>query len=81
MLTTGMLKEGPMAKKKPVAKPGRPPSDEGPRTHVLGIRGREEWKDWLARFADANRSDMVDLIDDALEAYAKTKGFEPPPKR
>jgi hypothetical protein len=32
-------------------------------------------------FADANRSDMVELTDDALEAYAKTKGFELPPKR
>ena len=47
----------------------------------LGIRGREEWKDWLARFADANRGDMVDLIDDSPEAYAKLKGFEPPAKR
>jgi hypothetical protein len=49
--------------------------------HVLGIRGREAWKEWLSRFADSCRSDMVDLVDDALEAYAKQKGFEPPPKR
>ena len=70
-----------MARKPPTPKLGRPPSKERPRTHVLGIRGREAWKDWLARFADANRSDMVDLIDDALEAYAKAKGFEAPPKR
>jgi hypothetical protein len=76
-----LLQEKPMAKKMPAAKPGRPPSEEGPRTHALGIRAREEWKDWLSRFADANRSDMVDLIDDALEAYAKLKGFEAPPKR
>jgi hypothetical protein len=51
-----------MATKKAVAKPGRPPSKAGPRTLVLGIRGRKV-KNWLARFADANRSDMVDLID------------------
>jgi hypothetical protein len=70
-----------MAKKKTSPKRGRPPTQEGPRTHVLGIRGRDEWKDWLARFADINRSDMVDLIDDALEAFAKVKGFEAPPKR
>jgi hypothetical protein len=49
--------------------------------HVLGIRGRADWKDWLSRFAEFHRSDMVDLIDDALEAFAKVKGFEPPPKR
>lgn len=76
-----LLEANPVAKKKATPKRGRPQSAEGPRTQVLGIRAREEWKGWLARFADANRSDMVDLIDDALEAYAKIKGFEPPPKR
>lgn len=70
-----------MAKKRATPKKGRPPSPEGPRMHVLGIRGREAWKEWLSRFADSCRSDMVDLVDDALEAYAKQKGFEPPPKR
>jgi hypothetical protein len=70
-----------MAKKKSVPKRGRPPTLEGPRVQVLGIRGRSEWKDWLSRFAYFHRSDMVDLIDDALEAFAKSKGFEPPPKR
>ncbi len=69
-----------MAKKKSAPK-GRPKSAEGPRTHVLGIRGREAWKEWLSLFADHCRSDMVDLIDDSLEAYAKAKGFEAPPKR
>jgi hypothetical protein len=76
------LEGRPMAKKNvPKRPPGRPPTAEGPRIQVLGIRGRPAWKDWLARFAYANRSDMVDLIDDALEAYAKVKGFEAPPKR
>jgi hypothetical protein len=70
-----------MARKKTGPKRGRPTTPEGPRVQVLGIRGRPEWKEWLAKFADANRSDMVDLIDDALEAFAKAKGFNPPPKR
>jgi hypothetical protein len=48
---------------------------------VLGIRGRPEWKEWLREFADFHRSEMVDLIDDALEAFAKVKGFRSPPKR
>jgi hypothetical protein len=52
-----------------------------PSRQVLGIRARAAWREWLASFADANRSDMVDLIDDALEAYAKLKGSKPPPKR
>jgi hypothetical protein len=76
-----LLERPTVAKKKAKRGPGRPPSAEGPRTHVLGIRAREDWKEWLARFADMNRSDMVDLIDDALEAYAKLKGFDPPPRR
>jgi hypothetical protein len=38
-------------------------------------------EEWLARFAETERSDMVDLGDDALAAYAKTKGFDAPPKR
>ena len=68
-------------KKKAAPRRGRPPLPEGPRLHVLGIRGRDEWKDWLVRFAASRRSDLVDLVDDALEAYARTHGFEPPPKR
>jgi hypothetical protein len=73
--------EAPSMAKKKAAPKGRPKTVDGPRSHVLGIRGREEWKDWLSRFADHCRSDMVDLIDDALEAYAKSKDFETPPKR
>jgi hypothetical protein len=77
-----VLERNPVAKKKGSAKRiGRPPLAEGPRIHVLGIRGREAWKEWLIRFAEHCRSDMVDLVDDALESYAKAKGFEQPPKR
>lgn len=69
-----------MAKKK-ATRMGRPPAPAGPKKHILGMRGAEEYKSWLVRFAQAERSDMVDLVDDALEAYAKQRGFEPPPKR
>jgi hypothetical protein len=92
-MTVGLL-ERPMAKKsepsprvpgkkkEPAARsPGRPVSEEGPRVQVLGIRGRPDWKEWLREFADFHRSEMVDLIDDALEAFAKSKGFRLPPKR
>jgi hypothetical protein len=76
-----LLERPAVAKKKAARKPGRPPSPRGPRMHVLGIRAHEDWKEWLTRFAELNRSDMVDLIDDALEAYAKLKRFDPPPRR
>ncbi len=71
----------PMAKKVKTKQAGRPAAKGGPKRQILGIRGSEAYKDWLARFAEHERSDMVDLVDDALAAYANAKGFEPPPKR
>ena len=79
-----VLEGPPMAKKaakRAASSPGRPPAVEGPKRQVLGIRAGVAYKDWLKRFAEHERSDMVDLVDDALAAYAKAQGFEPPPKR
>jgi hypothetical protein len=58
-----------------------PSPNEWQGTHVLGFGWRRGWEEWIRWFADVNRSDLVEVIDDALEAYAKVKGFEPPPKR
>lgn len=78
-----LLGDTALAKKKAPERrsAGRPPTPDGPRGLVLGIRGRAAWKEWLIEFAEYSRSDMVDLIDDALEALAKTRGFRAPPKR
>jgi hypothetical protein len=65
----------------PPKRMGRPPSPEGARAIALTIRARPEWKEWLGRFAQHCRAEMAEVVDDALETYAKTKGFEPPPKR
>jgi hypothetical protein len=51
------------------------------RKQIVAIKGTDEFKEWIVRFALAERSDMSDLIDDALAAFAKAKGFEPPPRR
>lgn len=64
-----------MAKKRK-ASSGRPA-----REMAVGIRATPEWKDWLDRFAANKRTTIVDLIDWALEEFARTSGFEPPPKR
>ena len=45
------------------------------------LRASGEFREWLARFAESERSDMSDLVDDALAHYAKARKFEPPPKR
>lgn len=68
-----------MAKKKAL---GRPKQPEGVRKHAFGVRGREEWKDWVVEFANFRRMDLADLIDESLVANAQLKGFtKEPPKR
>jgi hypothetical protein len=80
-----MAKKAAKAKAVPAVTPsaprGRPPVPGGQKKHILGIRGQQAYKEWLVRFATAQRSDIADLIDDALVAYAEAKGFEAPPKR
>jgi hypothetical protein len=60
---------------------GRPPVLGGAKASTFTLRVRDDWKDWLGRFAYFCRRDKADLIDEALEAFAKVKGFESPPKR
>ena len=88
MVSVARPRDSAMAKKStaktPTTKPiprGRPPLTGGQKKHILGLRGREEYKDWLGRFAERERSDVSDLVDDALVAYANLRGFETPPKR
>ncbi len=72
----------PVAKKK--QDPPRPAAPEvapSDRVDFVRVRVSGAFKDWLIRFAEAERSDMSDLIDDALTSHAKSRGFEPPPKR
>jgi hypothetical protein len=57
------------------------PWGEGSKKGRFAFRARPEWLDWLNRFANFERSDMVDVIDRALEDRARAKEFEPPPKR
>lgn len=51
------------------------------REMAVGIRSTPEWKAWLDRFAESKRTTIVDLIDWSLEEFARSSGFEPPPKR
>lgn len=68
-----------MAKKKTPAA-GRP-KVERKRSQILTIRAYPEYKEWLAKAAQAKRTDMVDLIDRALVVYAKQEGLTEPPER
>ena len=72
-----------MTKKKPAAREEKPAPkpEQRVRTAVTTVRSMPDWKDWLGRFADAQRRDVPDLIDEALMRMARGEGFEMPPKR
>lgn len=77
-----------MAKKKQAApepeqaaKAARKPDPTRVRSIITNIRSRQDWKNWLLRFADHVRKDQADVIDEALLRYARAEGFELPPKR
>jgi hypothetical protein len=60
----------------------RKSKDAEPRPIALTIRGRVEWKEWVARLAEADRTSMNELVDRALAKYAREIGFrEVPPER
>jgi hypothetical protein len=63
-------------------KPGPKPNPDRVRSAVTNIRSSPEWKAWLEELAEANRSSLADLVDDAVLALAKRIKFEKPaPKR
>lgn len=70
-----------MAKKRPGSKADGPKGEQRVRTAVTTIRSMPEWKEWLGRFADAQRKDVSDLVDESLMRMARAEGFELPPKR
>ena len=43
---------------------------------VLTIKGSEEWKAWLERFAEFLRTPASTVVDHALVRYAKETGFK-----
>jgi hypothetical protein len=70
--------EDTVAKKK--AKPKK--VAVGPKPNALVIRGSAEWREWLKRVAEVDRTSVADVIDRALVDYARKIGVkELPPKR
>jgi hypothetical protein len=67
-----------VAKKKAQRSGERAP--EG-RTDYIRARVTPAFKEWAQRFADHERSDISDLLDNALAHYARARKFDPPPKR
>jgi len=67
-----------VAKKTPTPKPTVADS----RAIIVTLKGNPEFRDWLNRFAEFDRSTAVQITEKALVAYARQLGFEEPaPKR
>lgn len=60
-------------------KPARKPSKA--EAEFIRVRMAPAYKTWLRTFAERERSDISDLVDDALAHYALARGMEAPPKR
>jgi len=83
-LVSTVKERPPMAKKKAAPKrTGRPPLPKGQKSvDRYAFRTSEAWKEWFGNFADFLRRDKADVAQDAIEEFAKLRGFpEPPPKR
>src|SRR5689334_13580875 len=65
-----------MAKK--VAGKGKPDPDQ---MVTRALKMRQEYADWLERFATRERVNLSSLIDRALSAHAQQVSFESPPER
>lgn len=49
---------------------------------VTFVRSSEEWKTWLEATAKLDRcSSISELIDRALVEYARSRRYDPPPRR
>lgn len=45
------------------------------------LKMRQEYADWLDRFASKERVSLASLFDRALSTHAERAGFEAPPER
>lgn len=65
-----------------VAKKKSVPEDKGRKPMIAQLRGSEEFKAWVERIADIDRSPIAVLIEKALIHYAKSLGAnDPAPRR
>jgi hypothetical protein len=71
-LSTGFV----MAKKS-----SPPPDGPGPRTALIALKCRQEYKDWVTELAREYRITPTQIIDRALVAFAKAEGRKIPPER
>jgi hypothetical protein len=72
----------PLARKITKAPPPEPTPEGRPKQpFAVQVRGRPEWKRWVAELAKANRQNVASVVDTALARLAKEMGFRDPPER
>ena len=65
-----------------MARPKQSKQKPASETRTIGVRASAAYAEWAQRVAQANRSTVAGLVDQALVAYARQIGFtEPPPDR
>jgi hypothetical protein len=72
----------PMSAGRAMAKKPASVRKPGPDEMVTrALRMRQEYADWLDRFASKERVNLASLIDRALATHAERAGFQAPPDR
>jgi hypothetical protein len=82
---TTELADEPVSTKKPKSDKPAPPAEPTPPNRkplVVQVRGTDAYRAWVERLAKHEYEDIAGLVEQALRAYAKAKGFdEPQPER
>ncbi len=80
-MSVGLMAEPKKSKSK--SKPGPKPDPSRVRGAATLVRSTEAWKRAVEAFAEFDRAPSVsDLVDRAIVAYARERGYEKPiPKR
>jgi hypothetical protein len=60
----------------------KPLADKGRKPMIVQLRGSEEFKGWVEKIADLDRSSIAVIVEKALIQFAKTIGCnDPAPRR
>ena len=73
--------EGVMVAKSKRKKPGPKPRPEGQRKAAVAFKCFDEYKAWIDRIAEEDRTTPGHIIDMALTMWARTNKRPTPPRR
>lgn len=72
----------PTVRARPMPKGKKNPEEWKQKPIIMQMRGTPDFKGWLERLAEFDRTTVADIADRAIVRYAREIGFkEDPPKR